>query len=68
MGLFFRDLSREVEFCCYFYSNLRPLVYKVTFFSGPDQYYRRLFCGFNVPRAPEGSTGWRFLEKPGGGF
>ena len=34
------------------------------FFSGRDQYYRRLFlrlfCGFVVPGAPEGSTGRRF--------
>ena len=38
------------------------------FFPGRYQYYMRLFlrlfCGFVVPGAPEGSTG-RFLEKPG---
>ena len=27
--------------------------------------FLRLFCGFVVPGAPEGSTGRRFLEKPG---
>ena len=35
------------------------------FFPGRDQYYRRLFYGFVVPGAPEGSTVRRFfLEKP----
>ena len=40
------------------------------FFPGRDQYYRRLFlrlfCGFVVPGAPEGSTGRRFIRRSPG--
>ena len=33
------------------------------FFPGRYQYYMRLFCGFVVPGAPEGSTGRRFFGE-----